>query len=54
MNSARKSNIELLRVFSMLMIVSYHYAIHGIYQSLWGGIRYIGVGEPVRTKCSVR
>lgn len=33
----RKSNVELLRIVGMLMIVSYHYVIHGVVQSLWGG-----------------
>ena len=33
----RESNIEILRVIGMLMIVSYHYAVHGVIQSLWQG-----------------
>ena len=33
----RQSNIELLRIIAMLMIIAYHYLIHGIMQTLWGG-----------------
>lgn len=35
--SRRSSNIELLRIIGMLMIVAYHYVIHGVLQGLWGG-----------------
>lgn len=33
-NKVRKSNFELLRIVSMVMIVSYHYAVHGIQKIL--------------------
>lgn len=35
--SKRFSSIELLRIIGMLMIVAYHYIIHGVLQGLWGG-----------------
>ncbi len=42
----RKSNVELLRIVGMFMIVSYHYVIHGVVQSLWGGDKtYTGIME---------
>ena len=30
----RKSNFELLRIISMLMILSHHFAVHGVLNSL--------------------
>lgn len=34
MSKGRNSNIEILRIISMIMIVANHYVIHGIKQ--WG------------------
>ncbi len=39
----RNSNLELLRIFSMLCIVACHYAVHGIKQSHWGGMPTCGL-----------
>lgn len=36
MGKDRNSNIEILRIISMIMIVANHYVIHGIKQ--WGTI----------------
>lgn len=38
MMNKRQSNIELLRIVAMLMIISYHYSIHGVVQTSWGGV----------------
>lgn len=43
--STRNSQIEILRILSMLMIVAHHYAFYGVYQNYlknpseitWGG-----------------
>ena len=41
----RKSNIELLRIFAMVLIILHHYALHGGLSSIAGfGIKkYIGI-----------
>lgn len=41
-NSNRKSNFELLRIFAMLMIVAFHYAYHGIQKGNIDLISYQG------------
>ena len=33
MKPARKSNIELLRIISMIMIIAHHYVYYGIQQN---------------------
>lgn len=41
-NSNRKSNFELLRIFALLMIVAFHYAYHGIQKGNIDLISYQG------------
>jgi len=38
--SKRKSNIELLRILAMIMVVGYHYVLHGIQASYTGEAAY--------------
>ena len=45
----RKSNIELLRIFAMLLIILHHYAIHGGLSSIAG----FGVNKYIGTICLI-
>ena len=44
----RDSNIELLRIIAILLIIMYHYSVHGGYESFsyntlteWGGDKFL-------------
>ena len=36
----RNSNFEFLRIISMIMIIGYHYVVHGHFQIVAGGANF--------------